>query len=148
MEPVRTLSLKEIEDQIERLNPTVRGCIKHNNKAQIEADMQGEVILAVECGCYMDCNTFDSLEEAVNWWNERPYVDELVRDYASEFGANRFLRLELDEFVATLERISQVFVKMASTNSISIIDLERTRSMTVRALDQVKAYRARLEEEK
>lgn len=66
-----------LEEAIERLSPSLRGCLRHNNPARIETDLQGDYIISPECGCYMETAEFDSLDDAVSWWNERPYQDRL-----------------------------------------------------------------------
>lgn len=89
-------NVETIEEQVARLNPTVRGCWKHNNPAHIEiTNDMGEIIFAPECGCYQETRDFNSLEEAVNWWNDRPYVDELLK-------VNQEMRIR----IARLEQVS------------------------------------------
>lgn len=124
-----------------RLNPTIRPCTKHNNPAHVEADIQGEFILAPECGCFMETNVFDSLEDAVQWWNDRPYLDSLMQDYILEVDKGRQWKKMFEGMLGVVEGLSKVFTTMTETKSISILALEGARVMAQQAMKLIEEYR-------
>lgn len=131
-----------LEEEMARLNPIVRPCNKHNNPAHIEADIQGEFILASECGCYMETNMFDSLADAVNWWNDRPYLDSLMGDYIAEVEKGRKWKKMFESLMGVVESLARVFTSMAESRSISVIALEQARGTSKLALEMIEEYRA------
>lgn len=63
----------------EKLQKTLRHCVKHNNPAEIVEDwIRGDHIISVECGCWLESNGFSDMQEMVAFWNDRPYVDGLL----------------------------------------------------------------------
>ena len=61
----------------------VRECIwcgaemRHENFGD-DYDKGEEFYICPECGIYFDSENFDDIEEAIKWWNERPYIDSLL----------------------------------------------------------------------
>ncbi len=55
----------------------VRECTKCGAEMCLES-VDTEFYLCPECGTYFDDEYFDSMEEAIKYWNKRPYIDNLI----------------------------------------------------------------------
>lgn len=69
---------QEYEAHIEALSGSLRTCPTHGNAATIDKGYEGDLsILAVECGCWLQAEYYDSIDECVGEWNKQPQVDAL-----------------------------------------------------------------------
>lgn len=70
---------EEYEAHVEELSKSLRPCPQHGNPASIDEGYEGELsILAVECGCWLKAEYYDSIDLCVWAWNNQPQIDALT----------------------------------------------------------------------
>jgi hypothetical protein len=61
--------------------PEILCCPRCGEKADWEEeDWDSWFIICLSCGYYNTSEGFESLEELAEWWNERPYIDRLLKE--------------------------------------------------------------------
>lgn len=83
----------EYEAHIDELSKSLRVCAIHGNPASINNGYESELsILADPCGCWLQAEYYDSIDECVEAWNKQPRIDAMQSTIAA-----------LRERIATLE---------------------------------------------
>lgn len=83
----------EYEAHIDELSKSLRVCAIHGNPASINSGYESELsILADPCGCWLQAEYYDSIDECVEAWNKQPRIDAMQATIAA-----------LRERIATLE---------------------------------------------
>lgn len=129
-----------VEQTIARLNQTVKPCEKHNSPAAL--DEEGAWIVADPCGCVMLCTQFDSVEEAIAFWNERPYVESLMADYIQEVTEGYELTKRYRVLRQRAVMMALLLHNMQKNNSVSITDLTMCMNFVPTLLQQCQAEEA------
>jgi hypothetical protein len=72
------LQQAKYETHLLALSGTLRTCPTHGNRAHIEKGYEGDLsIMALECGCWLEAQYYNSIDECVAAWNNQPQIDAL-----------------------------------------------------------------------
>jgi hypothetical protein len=99
------------ETHLLTLSGTLRTCPTHGNRAHIEKGYEGDLsIMALECGCWLEAQYYDSIDECVDAWNNQPQIDRINARIA-----------ELEANVTGLEEhIAFIHAKLTRANDLLV----------------------------